>query len=163
MFNKAVFACLFLFSSHAFAGLFNDVPVQIFYTNNDPNDTHVAAYGSFNSARYSANDVEQIGCGVRRASEEAGQPSFGFCQATNAEGASYSCGTFDLELMDALSAASNNSFVLFFARPFDPANPDEIGFLQDRRGFQQYCTVVQVSTQSMYIFDAKAAEKSSKK
>lgn len=165
MLKKILVALSVLIASNAMAGNFTDVPVLIFYTNDDPADEPFGAYGSFNSARFSDNDIEVIGCGVRRVSDDApfGGPAFGFCQARDATDAVYSCGTFDLDLMDSLNAASSNSFVLFFGRPFDPANPGEIEFLQDARGFQQYCTVVQVSTQSMYIFDPKTADKTTKK
>ena len=162
---KKLFVTLIVFvSGNAMAGNYSDVPVEIFYPDNDPAEAPFGAYGSFNSARFSDNDIEVIGCGVRRVSDDAefGGPSFGFCQARDATDAVYSCATFDLDLMESVNAASTNSFVLFYGRPFDPANPGEIEYLQDIRGAQQYCTVVQVSTQSMYIFDSKELPKDKK-
>ena len=149
------------FSSTAMAGDFFDIPVEIFYPGNDPAQEPFGASGVISAARFSASEVEFIGCGVRRVSSDApfGGPSFGFCRASDAAGNTHSCGTFDLELMDSMDMATSDSFLLFFGRPFDANNEGEVEFLQDVRRYQQYCTVVQVSTESLYIPTSKDTTK----
>lgn len=148
-------------SGNTMAGDFFDIPVEIFYPGNDPAQEPFGASGVISAARFSASDVEFIGCGVRRVSDDApfGGPAFGFCRAADAAGNTFSCGTFDLEIMESMNLATSDSFLLFFGRPFDANNPDEINFLQDRRRYESYCTVVQVSTESLYIPDLKDTAK----
>lgn len=150
MFKKALFTGLILLSSSASAGSFTEVPVEIYL---DPDNGYYHAQGAFPSARYSLNDVESIGCGVRRFEGGGG---WGFCQARDATNQYFGCATYDLSMMDSLSAASDNSFIFFTARDFEPDTGEEEAFAF--RGFEGMCTMVAVSTQSQYIFDTKSTK-----
>jgi hypothetical protein len=142
-----------LCSLNAFAGAFvNDpVRVQIFL---DPDNDFYYVAGGLIAARFSDNDVEAIGCGVWRFDDGGG---WGFCQATDANGQKYGCGTYNLEMLQSIDTLAENSFINFYARDADTiTNPEEQMFLD--RGFDGVCTMIRVSTQSQYIFDSKATK-----
>jgi len=121
---------LALTSSLAFAGVFAPVPVMIDTENG-------LAFGDQLSARFSKNDQELIGCGVRyRDDGEGGVFVFAFCQATDADGNSLSCLTFSETLVEAVESISAYSFITFAA--------DEEGT----------CISIGNSTQSVYLPDA---------
>ena len=88
------------------------------------------AFGDMASARFANNDIEFIGCGIRVFS---GGFSFGFCQARDADGQRGFCSTEDPELLAAMHATSDNSFLTFAW--------DE----------NEECTRIGFSTQSFYI------------
>ncbi len=122
---------LVLVSPLAFGGAVVDAPVEV--------DTELgSAFGVMTSARYSDNDVEYIGCGVRYNDDGAGGVfAFGFCQAADAAGVSLFCGTFNLELIEAIRSIADHSFIIF--------GVDEVGD----------CTRIGNSTQSFYLPDKK--------
>lgn len=121
---------LALCSSIALAGKVQSVPVTV--TVNA--DGSGQASGNMATARASANDVEYIGCGVRKFDDGAGgSTSYGFCQASDAAAVTAFCSTDNAELLDAISNVADYSFVTF------SWNADGM------------CRMVGVSTQSFYI------------
>lgn len=118
---------LTLFSSMTLAGLVQPVPVEVDLDIN-------SAFGNMVTARFSTNDVELIGCGVRYIDDGAGGVfTFGFCQATDADGETLFCATTDNPLIEAIQSISAFSFISFAA--------DEAGD----------CTRIGNSSQSFYI------------
>lgn len=96
-----------LLSSAAYAGLVQPFPVDVDLTNNIANGDTV-------TARYSGNDVELIGCGIRHISDGVGGiVRFGFCQATDRDEENIICTTQDGGLLDAIFASSDFSFITF--------------------------------------------------
>lgn len=95
-----------LLSSVAFAGFVQPAPVIV-------DTTARTATGDQVTARYSKNDVEFIGCGMRTTRTGAGIFTFGFCQATDAAGTNILCSTEDAELLDAISSSAAFSFITF--------------------------------------------------
>lgn len=72
------------------------------------------AVGDQVTARYSKNNVELIGCGIRKIQDGAGGIfSFGFCQATDAAGENIICSTEDAGLLDAISSSGDYGFITF--------------------------------------------------
>ena len=118
-------AALILTSSMAYGGLFSPVPVEVDVENR-------LAFGDPLSARFSDNDVEFIGCGIR-ASVDEGPDVFAFCQASNADGEFLFCSTLEPVLIDTIRALADFTFIVFAA--------DE----------NAECTFVGNSTQSLYI------------
>jgi hypothetical protein len=73
-----------------------------------------SARGDMATARSSANDVEYIGCGVRKFVDGAGVvTAYGFCQASDAAGVTGFCSTENLELLDVIENVADYSFVTF--------------------------------------------------
>ena len=96
-----------LISSAAVAGFVQPFPVDVDLDNRIANGDTV-------TARYSKNDVELIGCGIRNLSDGAGGVfEFGFCQATDADEENIVCSTLDPGLLDAVKASSDFSFITF--------------------------------------------------
>lgn len=121
-----------LISSLAFSGAVVDAPVDVDLDNR-------FAFGVMSSARFSDNDVEFIGCGVRHIDDGAGGIFvFGFCQATDADEEVLFCSTERLDLLEAIRSIADFSFITFAA--------DENG----------QCIRIGNSTQSFYIPDFKA-------
>lgn len=121
---------LALSSSIALAGRVQSVPVVV--TVNA--DGSGQANGNMATARASANDVEYIGCGVRKYLDNAGGvTSSGFCQAGDAAGVTASCFTDNAELLDTIENVADYSFVTFT-------------WTSDGR-----CRMIGISTQSFYI------------
>lgn len=122
-----VFTCLFI-SVNAFAGLATSGSVVI-------NENLSSANGTMLSARVSSNDVEFIGCGIKK---NEGGLIFAFCQATDASGTYLGCLTHDEGLAETLYAMSDYSYIRF-----DVINVDEENF--------GTCTRIDISNQSMNI------------
>lgn len=119
---------LSLLAPMALAGSVQPVPVEVDLENN-------FAAGNMVTARFSNNDVEFIGCGVRYIDTGVGSTfTFGFCQATDADGEALFCQTLDSPLIEAIKSISAFSFITFSANP-------ETGD----------CTRIGNSTQSFYI------------
>ena len=89
------------------------------------------------AARYSDNDVEEIGCGIRI---RAVGTSFGFCQATTVDGETVACLTTDPVLFDAIDFVDDYSFILY-------------EWTEDLTLGNFTCTSIGVSTQSFYLPD----------
>lgn len=97
------------------------------------------AQGSQASARFADNEVEAIGCGATVSKAADGSINyFGFCQATDAEGVSAFCATFNPELVGAINAIANYGFIQFTWNEDDE------------------CISVRNSTQSVYIPDFRS-------
>jgi hypothetical protein len=124
---------LALGSAAAFAGLVQPAPVIV--TLNP--DGSGSASGDMAAARFSANDVEFIGCGVRRFSDPSGPILFAFCQATTADEVAGFCETEDPALIESIDGLSDYSFITF-------------GWNADGS-----CRAIGFSTQSFYIPDRK--------
>ena len=126
-------AFLTLFSAIALAGMVVDGPVEIVLNE----DGSGQAIGNMTSARYSDNDVEYIGCGTRNIDVGGGNFfQFAFCQAGDAAEELAFCSTQNPDLVGALEAIADHSFVIF---SFD-ANGE--------------CTRIGFSTQSFYLPEA---------
>ena len=111
----------------AIAGQVSPFPVDVDLT------TRIAN-GDMVTARYSANDNEFIGCGIRKFDDGAGgATAFGFCQAEDADGERGFCNTANEDLLDAISSSAAFSFVTF--------SWDEDG----------NCTRIGFSNQSFYL------------
>lgn len=123
-----------LFATVAMAGLSQPAIVTI--------DTDLRlAQGDMGTARYSDNDVEVIGCGIRRFDDGINPPfTFGFCQATDAAGLRVMCSTFSDSLLSAMAAGNDYSFVTFSWNEADE------------------CTRIGYSTQSFYLPTKKEAK-----
>ena len=101
---------LTLSSAAAMAGLVQSVPVTV--TLNA--DGSGSANGAMTTARFSANDVEYIGCGVRKFDDGAGGViSYGFCQASDEKGNVGFCSTENAALLEAVQSISAYSFITF--------------------------------------------------
>lgn len=112
------------------AGLVQPAPVTV--TVNA--DASGKAYGDMVSARTSANDVEYIGCGVRKFDDGAGgATAYGFCQAGDAAGVTGFCSTENAELLDVIENIAHNSFITFSWNS------------------EGQCRQIGISTQSFYI------------
>jgi hypothetical protein len=101
---------LVLSSSAALAGLVTITPVTV---NVNP-DASGSAQGSMSAARFSKNEVEYIGCGVRRFEDSVGGVFvFGFCQASNAAGVLGFCETDNSSLIASIGDQDDYSFISF--------------------------------------------------
>jgi hypothetical protein len=121
---------LILLSSSAMAGLYQPAPIDI-VTNADGSGS---ARGDMVTARFTKNNVEYLGCGVRTFSDGAGGVlSFAFCQASTAAGVIGFCSTEDPRLIESLAAISDYSFITF------------------SWGADGVCTQIGTSTQSLYL------------
>ncbi len=109
------------------AGLTQPAPVTI-------DEENRIAQGDMVTARFSDNDQELIGCGVRKFStgEDTILP-FAFCQARIAEDVNIICNTQNPELVNAIDSISDYSFVTFSWNE------------------ENECTRIGNSTQSFYI------------
>ena len=135
-------AALVLLSSMVFAGFLQPAPVLVEINA----DLSGFAQGDMATARFSASDLELIGCGIRTFDDGAGGVfETGFCQAVmddgSAEGLRGFCNTQRSDLLDTLKATSDYSFVTF------SWNADG------------ECTRVGFSTQSFYIPESKEKAK----
>jgi len=123
---SAVSAALTLVATSAIGGDVNPTPVEVDLVNR-------VAFGDLVTARYSRNEVESIGCGIRATSDGFNVLEFGFCRATDRQNEEILCTTFDDVLIEVISASSSKSFILF--------NWDE----------EANCTQIGVSNQSLYL------------
>ncbi|MGH8441989.1 MAG: hypothetical protein ACRETF_03690 [Nevskiaceae bacterium] len=125
-------AALALVSTLATAGFLQPAPVLITVNG----DGSGLAQGDMVTARFAPNTVELIGCGTRTIDDGAGGVfNFGFCQATDAGGVQGFCNTTRADLLEALHATGDFSFITF---------------AWDVNG---ECTRIGTSTQSFYIPD----------
>ncbi len=100
-------AILILSSSIAVAGSVSSVPVDI-------DEDNMIAIGDMWTARTADNDVEFIGCGIRKFDDGVNPSfSFGFCQAQDADEVMIFCSTFSEVLLDAMASTSDFSFITF--------------------------------------------------
>ena len=103
-------AVLALASSAALAGLALDQPVTV--TLNADGSGNAA--GSMTTARFSSNNVEYIGCGVRRIDDGAGGVIlFAFCQAADAANVLGFCTTENPALIASIGDQDDFSFITF--------------------------------------------------
>jgi hypothetical protein len=101
---------LALGSSAALAGLVTDLPVTV--TVNADGSGNAA--GNMVTARFSKNDVEFIGCGVRRIDNGAGGVVlFAFCQAADAANVQGFCTTDNPDLIASIGDNDDFSFITF--------------------------------------------------
>lgn len=123
------------------AGLERPVPVDINLNADDSGD----AQGDMVTARFSDNDVEFIGCGVRVWKMADGSyMNWGFCQARDADEVEVFCSTEDPDLLDVMKATSSYSFITF------SWDADE------------ECTHIGFSTQSFYLPEHTSKKKPKK-
>ena len=122
----AVFTC-----GAAYAGLYQPAEVEVDLTTN-------FAAGDMWSGRVDDDDEVYIGCGARRISDGAGGVFyFSFCQAQDADGELAFCNATDPELVQAIDAFSDYSYVTF------SWELNEFG--------DGICTRIGHSTQSFYL------------
>ena len=94
--NLLIFAILALASSFAVAGSVQPQVVLI-------DEVGMYAQGDMWTARSADNDLELIGCGIRKYDDYAGGAlETGFCQAQDASGIHIVCTTINEELMDGM-------------------------------------------------------------
>ena len=118
------------FSALAIAGYTQPAPVTV-TVNADGSGT---ANGDMVTARYSDNEIENIGCGVRAIDDGAGGVwNYGFCQVRDASGVQGFCATERSDLLDVMKATSDFSFIIF---SWNAAGE---------------CTYIGFSTQSFYL------------
>jgi hypothetical protein len=117
-----------LFTSITTAGTLVKVPVTI-------DRTQLRADGNMTSARFSSNEFERIGCGVRTLDYNDGVSiiEYGFCFARTSEEESIMCTTESPNLIRAIRALNDYSYIVF------------------RWGNDEECRYVGSSTQSIYI------------
>ncbi|HEY0659887.1 MAG TPA: hypothetical protein VGD21_00975 [Lysobacter sp.] len=117
------------------AGLVQPAVVEV-TTNADGSGN---AFGNMVTARFADNDVEFIGCGIRFFDDGAGGTfELGFCQAANSADEAGFCQTTRPDLLEAMKATGDYSFITF------AWNPDG------------ECRAIGFSTQSFYIPDKNA-------
>ncbi len=120
-------------SSAALGGLTQPAVVDVDLANN-------FAQGDMRTARNAPNDTEFIGCGMRDIEDGAGGIfSFAFCQAEDAAGERAFCNTTNGQLIEAMRATSDFSFVTFS--------------WQDDGAGNNVCNRIGFSTQSFYLPD----------
>lgn len=112
------------YSMTAVAGAFSSDPVLV-VVNEDGNGF---AQGGLHSARSSDNDVEMIGCGIKRDQsglaihQNPNKPFFGhgrsFCQARDADGELIFCFIDDESVAESLNAMTDASWIQFFVDDF---------------------------------------------
>lgn len=123
-------------SALAIAG--NTQPAPIAVTLNA--DGSGNAIGDMVTARYSDNEIEFIGCGIRIYDDGAGGSfQWGFCQAADSADTRAFCSTMRNDLLDVMKATSDYSFITF---AWNAAGE---------------CTHIGFSTQSFYIPEKAAA------
>ncbi len=116
-----------MISTAAFGGSVQPFPVDV-------DLVALTANGDMVTARYSANENEFIGCGIRIFDDGAGGTfSFGFCQAEDRDGERAFCNSQDAALLDAISSSGDFGFITF--------SYDEDGV----------CTRIGFSNQSFYL------------
>ena len=104
----AALPSVLLASSAALAGLVTDQPVTV--TLNGDGSGNAA--GSMTTARFSKNNVEFIGCGVRRIDDGAGGVIlFAFCQAADAANVQGFCSTDKPNLIASIGDQDDFSFI----------------------------------------------------
>jgi opacity protein-like surface antigen len=140
--NILVIAAAALFSAVAAAGYLQPAPVMVTLQA----DGSGAAHGDMATARFSDNDVELIGCGVRAFDDGVGGSfNWGFCQAVDETEVRGFCSTMRSDLLDLMKSTADYSFVTF------AWNADG------------ECTQIGFSTQSFYIPEHGGKEKKGKK
>ena len=116
-----------MISTAAFGGSVQPFPVEV-------DLVALTANGDMVTARYSENENEFIGCGIRIFDDGAGGTfSFGFCQAEDRDGERAFCNSQDAALLDAISSSGDFGFVTF------SYNEDGV------------CTRIGFSNQSFYL------------
>jgi hypothetical protein len=115
--------------SAAMAGMTSTVPVEVLLNA----DASGQAQGSMPSARFSANTVEFVGCGVRYSISGTTVSRYGWCQATNSAGVYAFCSVTNNDLLNAVADLNDYSFIIF---AWNAAG---------------VCTRIGLSTQSFYI------------
>ena len=116
-----------LVSGFAMAGQYAPQPLTLDLVNR-------TAAGDLVTVRFSANETEYIGCGIRAFDDGAGGATwFGFCQARNEKEEVGFCNTANAELLSAIMATADFSYVTF--------SWNEAG----------ECTRIGYSTQSFFI------------
>jgi len=88
------------------AGLVVEVPVTI-------DMDQMAASGNMKSARFSANDQEQIGCGTRSNDFGGNTYEYAFCQARLDDTTNAFCSTDNPELVKQIRNINDYSYVTF--------------------------------------------------
>ena len=108
--EKTLTVMVFMLSSSlAIGGSAIEAPVEVDLDNN-------SAFGNMVDARFSDNDVELIGCGVRYIDDGLGGTFvFGFCQATDAAETTLFCSTTNIDLVEAINSIADFSFITFGA------------------------------------------------
>ncbi len=132
--NILILLAVLLLSVNVYAGFKQPAPVEITYTVDGG-----SAQGDMNTARFSDNDFEFIGCGIRAFDDGAGGVyDWGFCQASVEEEVTVTCFVIDNpELMEGINVLSDSSFITF------SWDDDGEGNLT--------CNRVGASTQSFYL------------
>ncbi|MEP5764386.1 MAG: hypothetical protein ABJ308_07320 [Halieaceae bacterium] len=114
------------------------------------------AFGDQVTTRYSKNDTEFIGCGIRSFDNgDDGTFSFGFCQAGDVDENYVICYTTNTDLLDAIRGGSDFSYLQF---GWNGESDPEFG--EENNGT---CTQIGFSTQSFYLPGGLKSNDKSKK
>lgn len=137
--NIFIMLATLLLSVNVYAGMKQPAPVTIEYFEGGGH-----AQGDMNTARFSDNDFEFIGCGLRSYDDGVGGAfHLGFCQASVEEGGTVTCFVDDNpELMEGLNILSDSSFITF---SWDDDGNDNLT-----------CIRIGSSTQSFYLIKSKS-------
>lgn len=133
--NIFILLALSVLSLSAYAGLYQPAPVTIDLLAGGGG----SAAGDMNTAAFSDNEFEFIGCGTRTYDDGVGGAlSWGFCQAGLEEEGAVTCFVFDNpELLAGINVISDSSYLTF-------------SWADDGQG-NLTCTRVGASTQSFYL------------
>lgn len=111
----------------AIAGYVQPFPVEVDLVN-------MLASGDQVTARYSSNEVVNIGCGIRKMQDGAGGIySYGFCQARDAAKEQILCSTEDPGLLEVMASSGDYGYITF------------------RWNEKNECTYIGFSNQSLYL------------
>jgi hypothetical protein len=110
--------------------------------------------GTMSNVRYSADDVQAIGCRLRAVSRDEGDPRptglSALCTAVDIDGTNYSCFSADPAMIEVVQGISPYSFIRFKM---------ELVFTSEGTPSLQFCEDLLVATRSQHIPDS-TAEKS---
>jgi len=126
-FKMILIAITFIFSMNVLAGYTQPAPVEVEI---DENDGSFFAGGDMLSARTAKNDVESIGCGVRKYSDH--NNDWGFCQASDENDQYVFCWTQDADMLEAINVLNESSYIQFMG------------------GADEECTHIGTASQSFY-------------
>ena len=103
----AVTLLVTMLSGITLAGTLVKFPVEI-------NNESRIAWGSMTSARFSSNEFEAIGCGIRmHRDNRGGKYDLGFCSASTTEDDLTMCTTENVELIETIRGMNDFSYVVF--------------------------------------------------
>jgi len=164
--NNRVIAviAIFLFSPAAFGGATTlsdgepqDVTVEELLDEAGNPTGKILVEGTLSSVRFTADDVQKIGCRLRAVARDEGDPRptglSALCTAVDINGTNYSCYSADPAMVEVVKAISPYSFVRFEM---------ELEFTPEGIPNLQFCEDLLVATRSQHIPDSSTEKGKSK-